>query len=124
MSENKQGARHYFLREESQMKNKKGENVTVKRIIGVVAISINAENPSLVDRGVSICSKGDVFDKKKGVELAMKRMEKAQAKRGSLPFRVYTGRQAKAKNPAPNIFSERCTYGGAPTDFERPMLDL
>ena len=66
----------------------------------------------------------DLVEKKKGVELAMKRMEKAQAKRGGLPFHAYTGHQSKAKNPAPNVFSERCTYGGAPTDFERPMLDL
>ena len=83
----------YYLRDENKNQNDKSAKKGVP--FGVVAVREN-ENGT-VNRGVSICSPSDRYNKKAGRGIALKRLIEAETKCRSIPFGNYNGTDDKKK---------------------------
>lgn len=89
MSENDK-VMFYYLREE-----KKSNDNGRGRPFGVVAVRENADGT--VNRGVSMCSPSDKYNKRAGRGIALKRLLEADMICRSVPFANYRGVDAKKK---------------------------
>ena len=107
----------YYLRNNELNKNdllaKKGQP------FGVVAIRENEDGT--INRGVSVCSPKDRYDKKAGRGIALKRLLLAEEKQCNVEFGVYTGREDR-KNLGMTPFFESSSYRVNPTPEEYRML--
>lgn len=92
MNDNFDKVMFYYLRENKHPNDKSnGRGVP----FGVVAVR---ENPDgTVNRGVSICSPTDRYNKKAGRGIALKRLLKAETDCRSTPFGKYNGMDEKKK---------------------------
>ena len=115
--ENFEEVMFYYLRDESLNANdkraKKGSP------FGVVAIRENADGT--VNRGISICSPGDKYNKVAGRGLALKRLIEAETKKENIPFGVYTGKE-ESKNITNMPFVYKSYYRDVITKFEHRMF--
>lgn len=107
----------YYLRDNEL--NKKDKCAKKGQPFGVVAMRLNEDGT--INRGVSICSPCDKFDKKAGRGIALKRLMDSEKSEDSKFFGVYFG---KTENM--NIFNipfvECCAYHVKPTESEHRML--
>ena len=114
---NVEGIMFYYLRDNTLNINdkmaKKGKP------FGVVAIRENEDGT--VNRGVSICSPGDKFNKVAGKGVAFKRLVEAENKKENIPFGGYVGDESK-KNMIHLPFIFKSSYRDNVTDFEYRML--
>lgn len=107
----------YYLRDNELNKNDKE---AVKGVpFGVVAVRENADGT--VNRGVSICSPTDRFNKKAGRGIALKRLFEAENLCKSIPFGVYTGVEAK-KKITNYPFACKCDFNAEITKAEHRMF--
>ena len=110
---NVEGIMFYYLRDNTLNINdkmaKKGKP------FGVVAIRENEDGT--VNRGVSICSPGDKFNKVAGKGVAFKRLVEAENKKENIPFGGYVGDESK-KNMIHLPFIFKSSYRDNVTDFE------
>lgn len=93
MNDNFDKVMFYYLRDNNKNPNDKSGGRGVP--FGVVAVR---ENPNgTVNRGVSICSPSDRYNKKAGRGIAFKRLLKAETDCRSTPFAKYNGVDEKKK---------------------------
>ena len=108
---------YYYLRDrklnEKDKKAKKGQP------FGVVAMRLNEDGT--INRGVSVCSPRDRYDKKAGRGIAYKRLIDAEEYEKSIPFGEYTGELGMMNLTNPP-FADRSSYRVEPTEFEHRML--
>ena len=99
---------YYYLRDENN------------HPYGCVAIQESASEKGKINRGVSLCSKYDIFDKKHARGLALSRLNLACSSLFGEPFDEYHG--SKPAIPVAHQFNKYdCNVD--PTPFEARMLD-
>lgn len=117
MFESYDGVQFYYLR--NRELNKKDKQAKKGMPIGCVAIRANPDGT--INRGVSICSPKDRYDKNAGRGIAFKRLIKAETEKKSTNFGVYTGSESR-KGSYDNPFVESSAYCVEPTKEEYRML--
>ena len=114
---NLDGVMFYYLRDERMNINDKKAKKGMP--FGVVAIRENEDGT--VNRGVSICSPGDRYNKVAGRGIALKRLMEAEEKKDNIPFGYYTGEECKQKiTNFPFMF--KSSYRDVITKFEHRMF--
>lgn len=107
----------YYLRDNELNKNdkcaKKGQP------FGVVAMHLNEDGT--INRGVSICSPCDKFDKKTGRGIALARLMECENSKVSRSFGIYLG-EPKNMNIVNVPFLKCYYYRVNPTESEHRML--
>ena len=99
---------YYYLRDENN------------HPYGCVAIQESASEKGKINRGVSLCSKYDIFDKKHARGLALSRLNLACSSLFGEPFDEYHGN--KPAIPVAHQFN-KYDFNVDPTPFEARMLD-
>ena len=103
---------YYYLRDEQQ------------KAYGCVAI--NENDDGTINRGVSLCSHGDVFVKRCARNIAFQRLQEAMKKKKSIPFNRYNGFARGTMNCPVDLddfeLSTRSAYGVVPNAYEYRML--
>lgn len=87
---------------------------------GVVAVRENEDGT--VNRGVSLCSPDDKYDKNAGRGIALKRLIKAESDKRSTEFGVYTGVREKKKMDYDIPFSLKSAFHELITKEEHRMF--
>ena len=93
VNDNLDGVLFYYLRDNELNVNDKKAGKGAP--FGVVAVRENEDGT--VNRGVSICSPSDRYNKKAGRGIAMKRLMEAESNQCSFPFDSYRGESNKKK---------------------------
>jgi hypothetical protein len=106
--------RHYYLRSET-------ENGYKGKIYGVVVVSMNDDGT--VNRGVSVCSYKDKFNKTIALNIARGRFAKAVNIKESIPFREYNGEVNKKMNPVLGSF-DMASYHAEANELEKKMFRI
>ena len=107
----------YYLRDNEL--NKKDKCAKKGQPFGVVAMRLNEDGT--INRGVSICSPCDKYNKKAGRGIAVKRLMECEERKESKFFGVYSGESDKM-NIHNMPFMECYAYHVKPTESEHRML--
>jgi hypothetical protein len=111
----------YYLRNNVKMNTCKGEK-EMNVPFATVAVEINDDNT--VNRGVAICSDLDNFNKKKGRNLAMARLEYAKNNKSCF-FGIKDYRGKKEKSKCPEVpFHCLASYKDMPNEHEKKLFEL
>jgi len=108
----KMSERYYYLRKEGQ-NGKRGD------MYGAVVVSMNEDGT--VNRGVSICSSKDRFDKTIAVNIARGRYRKVLEKKESIPMKEYLGKKEKINFKYYGRVNAG-DYGATPNEVEKRMF--
>jgi hypothetical protein len=107
----------YYLRNSELNKN----DTTAKRGVPIGVVAVRENEDGTVNRGVSICSPCDRYNKKAGRGIAFKRLLEAEAKKMSIPFGDYNGDDSK-KNIINFPFENKADYRAKITAAEFRMF--
>ena len=87
----------------------------------VGCVAIQETHDGKINRGVSLCSKKDHFNKNHARGLALARLNEAKESLFSKPFNQYYGNQPTMPAVA-NLPYEKYSCNVVPTDFEKRIL--
>lgn len=114
----KNKVQYYYLRMENSNYGEKGKP------FGVVAIKENSDGT--VNRGVSICSSADSFNKRAGRGIALKRLMQAEKNQTTEKFPTYLGKTPQnicyIKGIAGRVIERKYCYHDVATEHEYRMF--
>lgn len=84
-------------------------------------VAIQETSDGMVNRGVSICSKRDRFDRQHARGLALMRLKEASSSFFCKPFGSYKG-DKQTMPEVSGIPFEKCSCHSVPTEFEKRIL--
>jgi hypothetical protein len=91
MKENFEDVIFYYLRDRKLNPN----DSTAKKGVPIGVVAVRENEDGTVNRGVSICSRKDRYDKNAGRGIALKRLITAETICRSIPFGEYVGDEDK-----------------------------
>lgn len=106
--------RHYYLREKKSDRTRGG-------MFGCVVVDINDDGT--VNRGVSVCSHRDKFDKTIALNIATGRFNKAVQTHQNIPMKSYNGKAEKLQNRVYGKFDAGSFHAEA-NETEKRMFAL